>query len=51
MIMANFCQTAGNAAQGEEHAQMNRHKDTHTPSMHMHTQKMQEDTQLLIELM
>lgn len=56
MIMAHFCQTAGNAAQGENHFQTHRHEHKHLhtpcPSIHIHThkQKMQEDGQLLIEL-
>lgn len=58
MIMAHFCQTAGNAAQGEEPVQTHKHKQTlartPTPHAHCHTHthahKTLEDRQLLIEL-
>lgn len=59
MIMANFCQTVGNAAQGGDQTQMHRHRhghiliQTHTypTSFHAHAYKtMQRVRQLLIEL-
>lgn len=53
MIIANFCQTAGNVAEEEKHVQMH-DANIHTRRVYARTHtracRMQEDGQLLIEL-